>query len=82
LLLKVINQQRAGSLKKVVKNQFRFHVRSHKTKQLGVDLCEVEAISELTVMELIAEIETNITQWKSEKLFTGWLNLCQNTKIS
>lgn len=68
--------------KKVVKNQFRFDVRSHMTKLLGVDLCEVEGVSEVTVMELIAEIGTDISQWKSEKHFSAWLNLCPNTKIS
>jgi transposase len=52
------------------------------TKLSGVDLCEVEGISEVTIMELIAEKGTDINQWKSEKHFTAWLNLCPNTKIS
>lgn len=64
------------------KNQFKFDARSYMTKLLGVDLCEIEGISEITVMELISEIGTDINQWKNEKQFTGWLNLCPNTKIS
>ncbi len=47
-----------------------------------VDLCELEGSIEITVTKLIAEIGTDINQWKSEKRFTGWLNLCPNTKIS
>lgn len=64
------------------KNQFKFDARSYMHKLLGVDLCEIEGISEITVMELVAEIGTDINHWKSEKQFTGWLNLCPNTKIS
>lgn len=65
-----------------VKNQYRFDVRSYMVKLLGVDLCELEGISEITVTQLIAEIGTDITQWGNVKRFTGWLNLCPNTKIS
>lgn len=61
---------------------FRFDVRSYATKLLGVDLCEQEGISEIRVTKLIAEIGTDSNQWKSEERFTGWLNLCPNTKIS
>ncbi|MEO7523234.1 MAG: IS110 family transposase [Ferruginibacter sp.] len=68
--------------KKAVKNQFRFDVRSHMAKVLGTDLCELEGVSDITVLELIAEIGTDISQWKNEKRFNGWLNLCPNTKIS
>lgn len=66
----------------ITKNQFRFDVRSYMEKLLGVDLCDLEGISETTVMELISEIGTDIKQWTNEKRFTGWLNLCPNTKIS
>jgi len=64
------------------KNQIKFDARSYMNKLLGVDLCEIEGISEITVMELVAEIGTDINQWKSEKQFTGWLNLCPNNKLS
>lgn len=64
------------------KNKYAFDARSAMTKLLGVDLCCLTGISEITVMELIAEIGTDINQWKGEKRFTGWLNLCPNTKIS
>lgn len=64
------------------KNQYSFDVRSNMFKLLGVDLCDLPGISEITVIELIAELGTDINQWKNEKRFTGWMNLCPNTKIS
>ncbi len=80
----VDNKSKRGKRGKniAVKNQYRFDVRSYMAKLLGVDLCDLEGISEITVMELIAEIGTDISQWINEKRFTGWLNLCPNTKIS
>jgi transposase len=65
-----------------IKNQYKFDMRSYMAKLLGTDLCEIPGISEITVSELIAEIGTDINKWGSEKRFTGWLNLCPNTKIS
>ena len=70
------------SKQKAVKNQYHFDVRSYMSKLLGVDLCDLDGISEITVTELIAEIGTDINQWGNVKRFTGWLNLCPNTKIS
>lgn len=67
---------------KAVKNHYQFDVRSYMSKLLGVDLCDLQGISEITVTELIAEIGTDINQWGSLKRFTGWLNLCPNTKIT
>lgn len=59
---------------KVVKNQFPFDVRSHMTKLSGVDLCEVEGISEVTIMELIAEKGTDINQCPNIKISEGNFN--------
>lgn len=68
--------------KKARKNQYKFDVRSYLIKLLGVDLCEIPGISEITVMELIAEIGLDMDKWESVKRFCAWLNLCPNTKIS
>lgn len=57
-------------------------MRSYLTKLLGVDICDIPGISEITAMELIAEIGLDMDKWKSVKRFCGWLNLCPNTKIS
>jgi transposase len=72
-----------GDLKKKArKNQYKFDVRSYLVQLLGVDLCDIPGISEITIMELISEIGVNMEEWKSVKQFCAWLNLCPNTKIS
>lgn len=47
-----------------------------------MDLCEIESISEISALELISEIGTNMSKWKSEKHFAAWLNVTPNTKIT
>lgn len=71
-----------GYKKKAQKNRYKFDVRSYLVKLLGVDLCDIPGISEITVMELIAEIGLDMNKWKSVKQFCAWLNVCPNTKIS
>lgn len=48
----------------------------------GVDLSKVEGISEISFLEIISEIGTDMGKWKSSKNFIGWLNLAPNTKIT
>jgi transposase len=64
------------------KNQYKFDVRSYLVKLLGVDLCDIPGISEITAMELIAETDLRMDNWKNVKQFCAWLNLSPNTKIS
>lgn len=49
---------------------------------VGVDLCRVNGISEVSAIELISEIGTDMGKWKSNKHFGAWLNLAPNTKIT
>jgi transposase len=49
---------------------------------LGVDLTKIPSVSEITALEFIAEVGTNMKQWKSAKHFSAWLNLTPNTKIT
>jgi len=74
--------KKGNNKKKARKNQYKFNVRASLFKLLGVDLCAIPGISEITVVELIAEIGTDISKWKKIKQFSGWLNVCPNTKIS
>jgi transposase len=74
--------EKKGVKKKARKNQYSFDVRRCLTNLLGIDLCDIPGISEITVTELIAEIGTDMSKWKTVKQFCGWLNLCPNTKIS
>jgi transposase len=67
---------------KLKKNEFTFDARGLMNKLLGVDLCEIEGISEISSVELIAEIGTDMSKWKNVKHFSAWLNLAPNTKIT
>lgn len=68
--------------KKPKKNQFSFDARSLLEVVAGVDLCEIEGVSEITALELISEIGTDMNKWRSSKHFAAWLNLAPNTKIT
>jgi transposase len=49
---------------------------------LGIDLCQIEGISEISAVELISEIGTDMGNWKNSKHFAAWLNLAPNSKIT
>lgn len=68
--------------KKGKKNQFDFDVAGHFRLLTGVDLCKIPGVNEVTVVELIAEIGTDMSKWKNAKHFAAWLNLAPNTKIT
>lgn len=49
---------------------------------VGVDLIQVTGISEISALELVSEIGTNVGKWPNEKHFAAWLNVAPNTKIT
>jgi transposase len=68
--------------KKPKKNQFRFDIQPLLKIIVGVDLCQVDGINEVSCLELISEIGTDMSKWKSGKHMSAWLNLAPNTKIT
>ncbi len=68
--------------KKNRKNELNFNARYLLNKVVGVDLCEIDGISEVSAIEIISEIGTDMTKWKDAKHFAAWLNLTPNTKIT
>jgi transposase len=64
------------------KNEVSFDARELLRIIVGVDLCKLDSIGEITALELISEIGTDMNCWKSEKQFSAWLNLVPNTKIT
>lgn len=68
--------------KKPKKNQFSFDIQSMLKIIVGVDLCEVDGINEVSGLELISEIGTDMSKWESAKHMAAWLNLAPNTKIT
>lgn len=67
---------------KTRKNELKFNARELLIKVVGVDLCEIDGISEISAVELISEIGTDMTKWTNPKHFSAWLNVTPNTKIT
>ena len=61
-------------------NSPRFDVRTALYYVVGLDLTEIEGISELTVVTLISEIGPGVSQFATVKKFCSWLGLCPNWK--
>ena len=74
--------QKVKALKKPKKNQFEASLSPYLKALTGVDLCKIPGIGEVTALELIAEIGTDMSKWQGEKRFAAWLNLVPNTKIT
>src|SRR4051812_4287108 len=61
-------------------NSPRFDVRTALYYVVGLDLTEIEGISELTALTLISEIGPGVSQFATVKKFCSWLGLCPNWK--
>lgn len=68
--------------KKAKKNQFHIEIRSILKAIVGVDLCEIEGINEISCLELLSEFGTDMSKWQNGKHFAAWLNIAPNTKIT
>ena len=64
------------------KNQYSFELQSILKIIVGVDLCKIDSLGEVSVLELISETGTDMNKWRSYKQFAAWLNLAPNTKIT
>lgn len=64
------------------KNQFDSPLTPYLIAITGIDLCKIPGINEVTALEFISEVGTDMHKWKSAKHFAAWLNLVPNTKIS
>jgi transposase len=47
---------------------------------VGLDLTEIEGVSELTALTLISEIGPGVSKFPTVKKFCSWLGLCPNWK--
>jgi hypothetical protein len=61
-------------------NSPRFDVRAALYYVVGLDLTEIEGISELTALTVISEIGPGVSQFATVKNFCSWLGLCPNWK--
>jgi transposase len=61
-------------------NSPRFDVRAALYYVVGLDLTEVEGVSELTALTVISEIGPGVSRFASVKRFCSWPGLCPNWK--
>ena len=52
------------------------------TRILGVNLTEIPGLNENLITQIVAEIGTDISKWKTAKHFASWLGLSPSNKIS
>jgi transposase len=57
-----------------------FDVRTALYYVVGLDLTEIEGVSELTALTIISEIGPGVSQFATVKKFCSWLGLCPNWK--
>ena len=63
-------------------NQPNYDLRTHLYLTAGVDLTAVNGIDVLLAQDILAEIGTDMSKWKTEKHFASWLGLAPNNKSS
>src|SRR5256886_17652107 len=61
-------------------NAPRFDVRTALYYVVGLDLTEIDGISELTALTIISEIGPEVSKFATVKKFCSWLGLCPNWK--
>ncbi len=61
-------------------NAPRFDVRAALYYVVGLDLTEIEGVSELTALTVISVIGPEVSQFATVKKFCSWLGLCPNGK--
>ena len=62
--------------RKPEKNEVRFGARALLFRMAGVDLTQIEGISETTALVLLSEIGVDVSKFPHEKNFVSWLGLC------
>jgi transposase len=62
--------------KKPGKNEVRFGARELLFKMSGVDMTQIEALNETTVLVILSELGTDLSAFPHEKNFVSWLGLC------
>src|SRR5256886_13281696 len=60
-------------------NAPRFDVRRTLYYVVGLDLTEIEGISELTALTVVSEIGPGVSRFAAVKKFCSWLGLCPNS---
>jgi transposase len=64
------------------KNAPGFDVRTELYRITGVDLTAPDGLNEATAQEILSEIGTDMSKWRTEKHFCSWLHLAPHNDIS
>lgn len=64
------------------KNKLNFNGTQYLKNILGIDVTNIFGISELVALDIISETGIDMSQWKTEKHFSAWLNLAPNNRVS
>jgi transposase len=64
------------------KNDLAFDARGPLARLAGVDLTEINGMSESSVLTVLAETSLDLGAWPSEKHFASWLGLSPGSKVS
>jgi transposase len=64
------------------KNEFRFDLRTHLYRILGVDLTAVPGLNAITVHTALAEIGPDLSRFANVAAFTAWLGVSPDNKKS
>src|SRR6185369_2507116 len=59
-------------------NSPRFDVRAALYYAVGLDLTEIEGVSELTALTVVSEIGPGVSKFPTVRQFCSWLGLCPN----
>ncbi len=68
--------------KNLDRNEPQFDARGGAYQLLGVDLTQIDGIRGYSALQLIAEIGTDMSRWKTASHFASWLALCPGTNIT
>jgi len=68
--------------KKYRRNDPSFNCRQQAYRISGVDLTQIDGISESAALTILSEIGPDMSPWQTEKHFASWLTLCPNNKIT
>lgn len=82
VISKVPKETKVIKERKVKKNQFNSPIDPYLVGIAGVDLTKIPGISEVTALEFLSEVGTDMGKWQNAKHFSAWLNLTPNTKIT
>jgi transposase len=59
-----------------------FNAREYLFQMAGVDLTQIDGISETTALKVLSETGVDMGRWRTEKHFSSWLGLAPGNKVS